>query len=55
MFEGRPFVDCIASGYEWKCPECEKINHISAWEEEVQCLGCQGFFNLNGPVHCVDD
>lgn len=55
MFVGRPFIDCVASGYEWACPECGKVNHIPALEEEVQCSVCLKFFNLNGPIHCVDD
>jgi len=46
-------VDCIASGYEWVCPICGEINHRGVWEREDQCLGCQRFFVLKDPEHCL--
>jgi hypothetical protein len=50
----NPWVDCIASGYEWICPDCKKLNQLPTWTEEVQCLGCQGFYNLNSPEHTYE-
>lgn len=27
------YVDMIAVGYEWTCPECDHFNFIAAWQE----------------------
>jgi hypothetical protein len=30
-------VDLIASGYEWICPHCDKLNHEIEATETVMC------------------
>lgn len=37
-FPSRPLrVDMIASGYEWTCPRCEKLNTECEYTETVTC------------------
>jgi hypothetical protein len=44
-------VACIASGYEWLCPNCDGINEVGVWEEEVSCDWCEKAFRLLEPEH----
>ena len=48
-------VDCVASGYEWTCPDCEEINHVIAWTYEPQkCSNCGKEVRLSFPEHARD-
>lgn len=33
-------VEMVASGYEWTCPNCGKLNHTSMATEKVECEDC---------------
>lgn len=44
-------VDCVASGYEWICPECEHLNTIIEWTQTAICSECKTIVELNNPVH----
>lgn len=48
-FDGT--VDVIASGYEWICPACEKLNNEIEVLERVKCGRCQRTFDANPPEH----
>lgn len=54
--DGRPLqatfemVDIIASGYEWTCPECDRLNHEVETLSFVTCRGCDRHF-LTGEFH----
>jgi len=47
------FVDLIASGYEWECPECEELNHEIEWKARVTCCSCGKVFEANLPEHAL--
>ena len=44
-------VDIIASGYEWVCPNCEKLNKEISYTEEVTCKECFETFETQTPEH----
>ncbi len=57
-------VELIASGYEWCCPHCGKINLEIEWSDTVQCMktwkekqlrrsrdGCGRKFKAEPPEH----
>jgi len=45
------FVDMVASGYEWICPECQEYYKVSSWVEKVTCKQCGGTFETMPPMH----
>lgn len=54
-------VDLIASGYEWVCPKCGKLNHEIEVTETVTChddedcdgcgKGCGKTYETESPEH----
>lgn len=51
-------VELIASGYEWECPYCGKLNHeievtetVTCDEEGVLPKGCDKVFETEPPDH----
>jgi len=47
-------VDLIASGYEWTCPACGKINTIDGYNETVRCSQCRLSFRATPPEHAFN-
>lgn len=43
-------VDVIASGYEWWCPKCERLNKEIECTTKVTC-GCGWQFRTELPEH----
>lgn len=35
-----PYVDLVASGYEWVCPSCDELNKEIEWTETMACPTC---------------
>jgi len=48
------FVDLIASGYEWICPDCEHYQRIIAITETVTCEKCGEKFTVDEIHHAYD-
>ena len=48
-------VDCIASGYEWVCPKCGKLNRIIEWAASQVCQNrrCKKAVELSEPEHAM--
>ena len=44
-------VELIASGYEWTCPECDKLNHEIEVTVTVKCK-CGQSYSTMPPEHC---
>lgn len=44
-------VDIIASGYEWICPCCERLNKEIEWKETYICNECNESVKTNPPEH----
>ena len=41
------YVDLIASGYEWVCPQCDRLNkEIDASNQFVKCENCKNSFEV---------
>ena len=53
--QGIEPVDIIASGYEWICPICGKINREIEYTEIVTCDRdkCRVSFKTNDPEHAM--
>ncbi len=51
----NPTVDLIASGYEWICPICDKLNHEIETTEIVTCsnIACSESFKTNPAEHAI--
>lgn len=49
--EETQYVDMVASGYDWWCPECEADNHEHHSMEEVECEYCGRIFTVNDLEH----
>ncbi len=49
-------VDLIASGYVWRCPECERLEYENAVppDTSVRCSGCGAVFETGKILHRVD-
>ncbi len=47
-------IDCIASGYEWICPECDSTHRMGSFSEEQECSDCNIKIRLNPPEHAYD-
>ena len=49
-------VVLVASGYSWRCPECEDVSYVSdAVNENVTCEHCQGEFTVAEVQHRSND
>lgn len=48
-------VDMIASGYEWICPNCGKLNYEIEWKSKVQCADCKKKFETDFPEHAFGE
>ena len=46
------YIDVIAIGYEWVCPECLHLNQTDCYKEQDICGNCGLEFTLNDPEHC---
>lgn len=46
-------VDIIASGYEWTCPECNRLNKEIEYTQQVRCELCQQIFETGLPEHAI--
>lgn len=46
-------VDIIASGYEWTCPECNRLNLEVEITKYVECKDCTRTFGTNPPEHAL--
>ncbi len=44
-------VEIIASGYEWECPCCEKLNKEIETTETVICDGCNKEYEVSDRHH----
>ncbi len=44
-------VDVIASGYEWVCPACSKLNNEIEVKQTVICRDCKRAFSTRPPEH----
>lgn len=47
-------VDLIASGYEWVCPACDKLNKEIEAKQTVTCKDCHETFEANTPEHAYE-
>ena len=47
-------VDIIASGYEWVCPDCDKLNKEIEVTEKVACVICGITYKTNSPEHALE-
>ena len=48
-------VNCVASGYEWVCPDCDMLNEVISWTEEPQtCRNCGKEVKLSPPQHALE-
>ena len=45
------YVDLIASGYEWECPECCLTNKEIECKEVVKCSRCGSEYQTEPPEH----
>ena len=45
-------VDVIASGYEWICPGCNKLNKEIDYVPDLTCSDCKGNYIARLPEHC---
>jgi len=46
-----PLVDVIASGYEWICPKCDKLNREIEYKEFYVCQDCEQEVRADIPEH----
>ena len=44
-------VTLKASGYTWKCPECNRENYTGPAPAEVRCKSCNGSFRVGDLSH----
>ncbi len=47
-------VELIASGYEWVCPDCKRLNNELAVTEYVNCAKCNAKFEVTDHCHSLD-
>lgn len=50
----KKYVDIIASGYEWTCPNCGRLNNEYAWIEDLECHECHKEYKASLPEHVYD-
>jgi DNA-directed RNA polymerase subunit RPC12/RpoP len=48
---GEETVCLIASGYEWTCPHCGKLNEEIEIPEKVKCAGCAKEYEVENADH----
>lgn len=44
-------VQLKASGYSWRCPECDENNYTGEAPQQVVCRSCQAEFLVAGLAH----
>ena len=44
-------VQLKASGYSWRCPECDEGNYTGEAPQQVVCRSCQAEFLVAGLAH----
>ena len=44
-------VQLKASGYSWRCPECDEGNYTGEAPQQVVCRRCQAEFLVAGLAH----
>jgi hypothetical protein len=44
-------VDLMASGYEWVCPACKRLNLEIEHSTVVKCQKCEKLYETNPPQH----
>jgi len=44
-------VDLIASGYEWNCPKCDKLNTECEVYSVVRCVKCNTKYDVGETSH----
>ena len=44
-------VELIASGYEWNCPECNRLNKEIEIKDHVKCPRCENIFEVINAEH----
>lgn len=44
-------VDVTATGYEWTCPACRRLNLDIGYEPAVECAKCFKVYRTNSPDH----
>jgi predicted RNA-binding Zn-ribbon protein involved in translation (DUF1610 family) len=44
-------VYLIASGYEWECPNCDKLNEEIEITQRVTCRKCKRTYPVDGADH----
>ena len=49
--EEEESVELIASGYEWTCPHCEKLNEEIEIPDKVKCAVCGKGFEVENADH----
>ena len=42
--ENLQYVDMIAKGYDWICPNCDVWNEVMEIVETVECINCDKIF-----------
>lgn len=48
---GKLIILMEATGYRWKCPECESMNVSPVVSSPQQCGACKGVFENVQPKH----
>lgn len=51
--EEEESVELIASGYEWSCPNCDKLNEEIEIRDKVKCAGCGRGFEVENADHAL--
>ncbi len=49
--EPLPTVDIIASGYEWVCPTCQKLNDEIEVRKNFTCINCDQEVEVYDHLH----
>jgi hypothetical protein len=44
-------IELIASGYDWRCPECDEFNHTIEVVESVTCPTCKKTYSVRDYYH----
>ena len=44
-------VELIASGYEWECPNCQRVNTEVCAPASVRCKLCNRIYKTTEPAH----
>lgn len=47
------FISLTASGYDWKCPNCEHQNYSKSVGQQVVCQNCRSAFCVDRVAHKI--